>query len=232
MTTPTTAYSTIRWATCFAFTVILFGCSSSDADVAAPRSTASSVEEQPATTRAAASTESATSETVGSAGAADTTTLPNSTEAVCGLRVDVAFGESAPRDRMTITNGSDAAIAGMTFDLSTSVGQIIFDTLSGGDGVEVFQDFQVERGDATLAAEPIAQDGSDVLELRFESFLPEEDFVFSIDVDDRLENSELGQIQVTGSEIDGAVVVVEFANGETLSGSFDTNSKAIVESNC
>ena len=133
---------------------------------------------------------------------------------------------------MTITNRSETAISAITFDLSTSVGQIIFDTRSGGDGVEVFQDFQVERGDATLGAEPIAQDGTDVLELRFDSFPPEQDFVFSIDVDDRLENSELGQIQVTGSEIDGARVLVEFANGSILPGTFETNSEAIVESSC
>lgn len=169
------------------------------------------------------------------------TTAPSTTEAVgptdavaCGFAVSIVFDEGAPRDRIAISNDSsaDISIASARFDLASSVGGIIFDTLDGGIGVEVFQDFQVEGGDAVLANEPIAEDGATDLRLDFESFEPGDSFTFSIDVDDQLTDSDLGQIQVTGAEIAGALVAITTAGGVEVTGVFDQSNGARVQTDC
>lgn len=152
----------------------------------------------------------------------------------CGIAVTVSFGESAPRDRMTIVNDASASVtlSLIEIDLSNSAGGVIFDTLDGGAGVEVFQDFQVESGEAALTSEPVVDDGANQLSLSFDSFEPGESFVFSIDVDDQLTDSDLGQIQVSGAELAGAEVVITTAEGEEATAVFDTASTAEFISDC
>ena len=61
----------------------------------------------------------------------------------CDVSLDVRFLEGAPVDRFVLTNGSDRGIiqADVQFDLRPSAGKLIFDTQSGGSGVEVYQPF-------------------------------------------------------------------------------------------
>lgn len=152
----------------------------------------------------------------------------------CGIELVAVFDEGAPRDRLTLENLStaDLAIASVEIDLTASAGSVIFDTRPGGTGVEVFQDFQVESGDATLAQDPVARDGSSLLGLQFDLFTAGETFTFSIDVDDQLADSDLGQIQVTGAELAGASVEYEAVGGETYRSVFNDADVARYESNC
>lgn len=168
----------------------------------------------------------------------DETTSSTSEEAsisaACGLAVGVSFRESAPRDSITILNEATSRrpITAIEIDLTSSVGSIIFDTVEGGTGVEVFQDFRVEGGEAVLNEEPVAEDGGTALRLEFASFLPAQSFTFSIDVDDQLVDSELGQIQVTGAEIDGATVAIETADGAPVQATFDRTNTAAFVADC
>jgi hypothetical protein len=136
--------------------------------------------------------------------------LPLSAHAApaCVNAVSMVFTESAPRDRFEIRNDSSAGqrIQRLTLDLAGSAGKLIFDTTEGGTGVEVFQPFRVESGEARLKASPVVQDGSERLSLDFSRFEPGQRFLFSIDVDDRLTASDLGQIRVSGREMEGAVL--------------------------
>jgi hypothetical protein len=132
---------------------------------------------------------------------------------VCVRDVSLVFSESAPRDRFEIRNDSSAGqrIQRLTLDLSPSAGQLIFDTTEGGTGVDVFQPFRTEPGEARLSRSPVVDDGSDRITLDFTRFEPGQRFRFSIDVDDRLAASDLGQTRVSGREMQGALLSVVFA---------------------
>lgn len=147
----------------------------------------------------------------------------------CVHDVSMVFTESAPRDRFEIRNDSSAGqrIQRLTLDLSPSAGKLIFDTIEGGTGVQVFQPFRVEPGEAQLKGAPVIQDGSDRLTLDFTRFEPGQRFRFSIDVDDQLTASDLGQIRVSGREMEGAVLTVVFGSP----GGAGTESQARVDGN-
>ena len=139
----------------------------------------------------------------------------------CGLVLEARFIEGAPRDRFTFANRSTAAwnITNLSLDLSASKGRLIFDTVDGGTGVEVFQPFRDEGGSALLSQLPNLADGDSALSLDFQKFDQGLSYQFSIDVDDTLNDSELGQIRVSGAEIAGAVLSVNLTSprGEAVS---------------
>jgi len=66
------------------------------------------------------------------------------------------------------------------------------------------------------------------LALDFDAFGPAAQYQFTIDVDDRLTASDLGQIRVTGGEMAGSVVTVEFQHSDgrahTSMGQFDSQN--------
>ena len=149
----------------------------------------------------------------------------------CDAQLSARFIESAPRDRFELTNESsgDWSVANVTLDLTASNGQLIFDTESGGIGVEVFQPFRQENAStAVLADAMLPADGDDTLALDFDAFGPAAQYQFTIDVDDRLTASDLGQIRVTGGEMAGSVVTVEFQHSDgrahTAKGQFDSQN--------
>ena len=150
----------------------------------------------------------------------------------------MVFIESAPRDRFEIRNDSSAGqrIQRLTLDLSPSAGKLIFDTIEGGTGVEVFQPFRVETGEARLRGSPVIQDGSERLTLDFTRFEPGQRFVFSIDVDDQLNASDLGQIRVSGREMEGALLNAVFGPsggaGAELQARVDGNNRARAKAAC
>jgi hypothetical protein len=150
----------------------------------------------------------------------------------------MVFIESAPRDRFEIRNDSSAGqrIQRLTLDLSPSAGKLIFDTIEGGTGVEVFQPFRVETGEARLRGSPVIQDGSERLTLDFTRFEPGQRFVFSIDVDDQLSASDLGQIRVSGREMEGALLNAVFGPsggaGAELQARVDGNNRARAKTAC
>ena len=121
----------------------------------------------------------------------------------CKTGIIISFSEGAPVDRFEIKNTSENwQIVDVEIDLSSSKGRLIFDTVSGGKGVEVFQPYKTVSGSAKIIKIITVKDGSDAMLLDFERFNSGQSYTFSIDVDDQLTSSELGQIRVTGSEME------------------------------
>ena len=156
----------------------------------------------------------------------------------CAHEISMVFTESAPRDRFEIRNDASVGqgIQRLALDLSPSAGQLIFDTTEGGTGVDVFQPFRIEPGEAQLKGSPVVQDGSDRLTLDFTRFEPGQRFRFSIDVDDQLTASDLGQIRVSGREMEGALLTAVFGPrgdaGTELQARVDGNNRARAKAAC
>ena len=143
--------------------------------------------------------------------------------------ITVDFLESAPKDRFTIRN-VDACETGpvrIDIDLAGSAGRLIFDTTASGAGVEVFQPFQLVAGAEKVASVTPVGDGDEAVSFQLSSLAPGEIVAFTVDVDDRLTDSNLGQIRVDGSEIAGATLRVAFGD-EPLEAAFDASSNATV----
>jgi len=141
----------------------------------------------------------------------------------------VRFVESAPKDRFSIENRSDCAIEAQTLvlDLGQSAAGLIFDTEATGAGVEVFQPLDLVAGEEFLAVAPGVADGDNRVELSVASLPVSGEIRFTIDVDDTLAASSLGQIRVAGSEIEGAIIQL----GDTA-GVFDRSATAKVPVAC
>ena len=133
------------------------------------------------------------------------------------------FIESAPRDRFELTVG-DQALTAVQVDLRGSAGRLIFDTADGGTGVEVFQPLRDEGG--TTASD--VADGAEAIKVGLRDGKAGSRAVFSIDVDDRLASSDLGQIRVTGGEMAGAVATFEAVDGTMVKAVFDAKNRAQV----
>lgn len=133
------------------------------------------------------------------------------------------FVESAPRDRFELTVGRED-LAQVTIDLRKSEGRLIFDTAAGGTGVEVFQPLRDEGG----ANVSDVADGAEVITVTLRDARAGGRAAFSIDVDDRLAASDLGQIRVTGGEMAGAVATFQTADGRTQTAVFDSGNRAQV----
>lgn len=133
------------------------------------------------------------------------------------------FVESAPRDRFELVMG-DQVLKAVTVDLRGSAGRLIFDTASGGTGVEVFQPLRDEGG---TSANDVA-DGAEVITVALREPKAGGRAAFSIDVDDRMTSSDLGQIRVTGGEMAGATAIFEAADGQKTSAVFDSRNRAQV----
>lgn len=131
------------------------------------------------------------------------------------------FIESAPRDRFELSVGAQDLHA-LTVDLRGSKGRLIFDTAQGGTGVEVFQPLRDEGGINGAAV----TDGAEVLTVALREGRAGSQAAFSIDVDDRLRTSDLGQIRVTGGEMAGAAAIFETAQGVILEAVFDAQNLA------
>ena len=159
-------------------------------------------------------------------------------EAVCQQQIALVFTESAPRDMFEIRNGSSTGqrIQRLALDLAPSAGRLVFDTSAGGTGVDVFQPFRAETGLAKLADAPEVKDGADRLELTFARFDAGQRFRFSIDVDDRLTTSDMGQTRVSGREMAGAVLTVvlgpDGVRGTKRTAIVGQNNTALIEAAC
>ena len=153
----------------------------------------------------------------------------SATSAHAGLRVE--FDEGAPKDRFRIKNTGSCPItnSSVLVDLSTSRGGLIFDVTVRGEGVEVFQPFEVESGGSSLAGQPIVRDGQTDIELDISSLGPQSEIVFTIDVDD---TRGTRAITVSGAEIEGATV--RYRRGQsTASAAFTARSTAVLSAtNC
>jgi hypothetical protein len=143
-----------------------------------------------------------------------------------GLKV--SFNESAPKDRFSLHNDSNCDFKNVSveIDLSASAANLIFDTTSAGAGVEVFQPFEKVAGQFELQG--TVTDGEQRLTLMINEFPAGETVSFTIDVDDTLERSELGNIRVSSSEMQGSQVNIQL-DGNVATGTFGSNNTSIVE---
>lgn len=150
----------------------------------------------------------------------------------CGPNVEISFTESAPKDIFDIRNKSDESwtLVSLAFDLTSSHGGLIFDTDVGGPGENVAQPFERAGGNAQLVTTPTVSDGDAAMLMLFSGFAPGQSFVFTIDLDDRLTQSDMGQTMISGSEISGARAkgLMRHPDGRELTaeGTFDRNSEA------
>lgn len=149
---------------------------------------------------------------------------------VTQANMEVRFVESAPKDWFSFTNRSDCDLADITVtvDLSDSVGQLIFDTTGNGAGVEVFQPFEVREGSIKLDPGSDVVDGDRMLVVIIDTLAAGGTASFTIDVDDTLPSSELGQIRVARSEINKARVTVKIEDRQPAEALFDESSQATV----
>ncbi|MEM9851395.1 MAG: aggregation factor core [Pseudomonadota bacterium] len=134
------------------------------------------------------------------------TTLGLAIAAPASADIRATFLEGAPKDRFTVENTSACAIrdVALTIDLRPSQGGLIFDTTAQGQGVEVFQPFELTAGADTLRRPPEVADGDQALTLEIGLLPPGRAISFTIDVDDTRGGRE---ITVNGDEITGAHLV-------------------------
>ncbi len=144
--------------------------------------------------------------------------------------VQINFVESAPKDSFVFKNVGECEIAllQLEIDLSNSRGGLIFDTTGAGAGVEVFQPFEVKTGELALVNDSLSGDGDNTLSVVIENLQPNASASFTIDVDDTMPESSLGQIRVTGAEVEGALVHVKGDSTAINEAKFNAESAATV----
>ena len=83
---------------------------------------------------------------------------------------------------------------------------------------------------------PVVKDGSDRIDLAFERFEPSQRLQFSIDVDDRLGDSDMGPTRVSGREMEGALLTVVVGpagvSGREVQARVDGANRARVQASC
>jgi len=146
------------------------------------------------------------------------------------IRVD--FVEGAPKDRFIIKNIGTCKLVNLEIevDLSNSSGKLFFDTTNAGAGVEVFQPF--ESGSEKLVLSSTTNnvdDGDQRLLLKIQELASNESVSFTIDVDDAMVDSRLGQIRVAGEELAGAIIKVDSTSAKDILASFSTSNSATAE---
>ncbi|RVU82829.1 hypothetical protein EOL70_20005 [Leucothrix sargassi] len=144
--------------------------------------------------------------------------------------IDVNFIESAPKDRFVISNSGSCSLENvrLDIDLTETAGKLIFDTTSTGAGVEVFQPFEVTKGSIKVLSPEGVKDGDNTLALSIQSLPPGQSVSFTIDVDDTLKKSALGNIMVAGSEIENGLVKVSSTTLKPAMAKFNGASKASI----
>lgn len=140
--------------------------------------------------------------------------------------LSVSFLESAPKDSFTITNTGSCAANDLVvhIDLAASKGRLIFDPTASGAGVDVFQPLEVAAGQRHVASISPIQDGSQEVALKINAFGPGDKVIFTVDVDDTLKRSQLGQTRVANSEIENAKVRADLGNGAKIEASFGADA--------
>ena len=156
----------------------------------------------------------------------------------CGAKVEVQFFESAG-DIFQITNKSEApfVLVSLIIRLTGSRGRLFFDTAEGGPGVSMPEPFAPVAGtgesDVGFLGATAVNDGDEQVLLRFSDFRPGREFIFVVDVDDRLENSDFGQAVISGDEIDGAgaeaVLILKGGRRSKVKGVFGTDGRALLK---
>lgn len=141
--------------------------------------------------------------------------------------LDASFREGAPKDRFTFSNSGNCTIEAATvkLDLSGSKSGLIFDITSQGEGVEVFQPFDLTSGEGSLLEIPEVRDGDNQIVLKINELEAGQNISFTIDVDDTVGTRE---ITVSGEEISGANLTFTQA-GKMASSVFGANAQTSIK---
>ena len=144
--------------------------------------------------------------------------------------ISISFLEGAPKDRFVITNVGQCNLESLVLkiDLSSTAGKLIFDTTEQGGGVEVFQPFEASEGNIALLDAADVKDGQTSIDLAIAALAPNASVSFTIDVDDTMVQSELGQIRVSKSEIQGGMVAIGGPGLTTSNATFGDDAKATI----
>lgn len=144
--------------------------------------------------------------------------------------IQVDFIEGAPKDKFVFHNTGrcDLESLALTLDLSESRGGLIFDTTATGKGVEVFQPFEVAKGDLVLDGSNKVEDGDRKLSIVIKEISVKDSASFTIDVDDTLDNSALGNIRVTDNEISNATISANLQGHKLTKSIFNAQGQAII----
>jgi len=156
-----------------------------------------------------------------------------STTAMADL--SIRFVESAPKDSFRFTVGKNCSLpAGrIMINLKGSHGNLIFDTEPTGLGVEVYQKFEKVSGSELFSIDKNVRDGDQALALNIKPLSMGQKFSFTIDVDDQLKNSSLGQIRVADQEITGASISYISTSGDISQDAvFGANAEAFLSLQC
>ncbi|MGB1027503.1 MAG: hypothetical protein ACPGYL_13170 [Rhodospirillaceae bacterium] len=142
----------------------------------------------------------------------------------------VAFIEAAPKDRFILVNGSECPMSDfkVTIDLKGSKAGLLFDTQSGGPGVNVYQPLEVAYGSEFLTKLPTLQDGDRQAVVEFESLEPGQHVILTVDVDDTVPSGPMGEQMIASSEISGAKVILDMALLPKTEASFGESGKALL----
>ena len=144
-----------------------------------------------------------------------------SSTALADLRVQ--FIEGAPKDRFVITNVGDCELSAGQLEINfvNSNAGLIFDVTGTGEGVEVFQPFEVTAGSRYLTAQPSIEDGDQRANLDMSGLGVDETIAFTIDVDDTIGTRA---ITVKNGEITGSTVSL-YTDGTTYSAVMDAQAQ-------
>lgn len=149
------------------------------------------------------------------------------TAALSHADLSVRFIEGAPKDRFILKNTGNCTIsnASIRLDLSASIGKLIFDVTDQGEGVDVFQPFNLTEGRDSLRVVPSVRDGQSVVQLDIVSLESSAAIIFTIDVDDTIGQRET---IVSGAEIEGATVTYKKAE-QSLIAAFSADAEAFLD---
>ncbi|MCF2870256.1 aggregation factor core protein MAFp3, isoform C [Octadecabacter sp. G9-8] len=145
--------------------------------------------------------------------------------------MQVTFRDGAPKDTFTITNLGSCATGPMvlTIDLAPAPIGLIFDVTDAGGGVEVFQPFELVSGADFVQGASAVRDGDQTLSLDLAAMAQGDEVRFTIDLDDTGGGRE---ITVNGSEMAGAMVLVNGGDAMAEAAFDDTGAARVILAAC
>lgn len=144
--------------------------------------------------------------------------------------VVVAFEDASPWDFIVVENdtGCDLVDFELEIDLTPSAGRLFFDIAPGGPGYSESRPFRLAEGRDSVIASTDVLDGDRSVRIRFLKLLRGDRVVFTVDIDDSMEEGPLGPTIVLGPEIAGAAVSLRMGAFSPVTVQFDSSARAIL----
>ena len=147
---------------------------------------------------------------------------------MASAEVSAQFSEGSPHDRFVIryAGGCDAGPIRLAIDLSGSAGRLYFDTTATGAGVSAHQPFRLVAGAERVVSVTAVGDGDTAVVFALSGLAPGDVISFTTDLDDRLAGGPMGQTQIDGTEMAGALLRLD-AGGAAVEAVFDAAGRAV-----